>query len=375
MRNKRIHFLVFVISLSAGMLVVFFARCGGCGEKSVFGNLNKGCSQEDIGKIIDHDMSMLTEILFHPPGYQKLAAYYMGVIKWIEEHGDKKHLPFLEKVLNEYKDLNMLKYSSGYFNNYSKGSLYELALSAWYKIKTRDMEDEEIVEMIIESLKASSSLPNINESAWIKYKTKIVEKRDKIYNILKEKEINPLYDFMCPLSEWTLSDILSLEGLNPTEKEISEFIEIKDGLIADNIIIYLFSISNKKMLNKYFEMILMKYNKTDNYSKFLRYDQYIYNWLNMEDNIKVDKIQKALIKKLEKTPKPWEFQDNITLNKILYVLIKIKYIKKEYLDEDTVNYLIKYKENIEKNIEKIKEPPARAKLKDFIKRLDRMLKK
>ena len=366
---------LFLVSLAAGMLVVFFARCGGCGEKSVFDNLNKGCSQEDLGKIIDHDMSMLTEILFHPPGYQKLAAYYMGVIKWIEENGDKKHLPFLEKVLDEYKDLDTLKLSYGYFNQYSKGSLYKLTLSAWYKIKTRDMEDEEIVEMIIESLKASSSLPQITKEGWLKYESQIAEKRDEIYKILKEDKINPLYDMMCPLSEWKLINILSMKGLEPTQDEINEFLAMKDSWKVDNIIIYLFKINDMKNLHNIFEIMLAKYKNARNHFEFRRYDQFIYNWLNRNNKDKAGEIQEVMIDKLKNLPKPWESQERFDINKISFIIIKFDQIDDECLTQETIDYLIKYRENIEKNIEKIKEPPAKARLKDFIKRLDRMLKK
>jgi hypothetical protein len=353
--------------------------------KETFNSVNgNDVSKEEIETVVRHDIELFRNII---KGNQSgsLGDYYLGLLKWIEEHGDQKYLPFLEELLDEYSEPFPDKdATSPYLNKYDRGDLYEISSNVWFKLKSEDMKEDEITDMLIDSLRYNSDVPKINQKIWAKYSDKLKDKRNKIYDILLNEDISELYDMFLSRGRFSLYDLFRIEGLSPEDNEIAQLLNNNERLVArDNLIMYLIETKEVKKIDRMAEIIIKNYinlNIAENHMLFIKHNT-ILNRFVLKFGYKLDeifyiKIQKALICKIENIhPFLWEHRDSeslISYEQFEFTLNILSKIKTK-LTKETKKELKKYAENIKGKIgDHYSEEKNRALIKN-IKEIEKII--
>jgi len=254
--------------------------------KKTFNSVNKGAiSKEEMEKRVGRDIVFFTEIIKNNE-YRKIGYYYLGLLKWIEENGDEKYLSFLADICKEFNTLPKINIKVGgnlthYLGNADRIDLYMLASKIWFKIKTKDMREEEKVDLIIESLKKDSGMPKFQGEVWRRYEKQLAAKRDKIYDILLNGEINE--DYYKFAFGFTVREIFKLQGLTPTAEEVRAIMKLKDReLLKSNMIEYFLRASDDRYLEIFVPYIMEQYRNAETYEAIRRYDHLLCLYLELD---------------------------------------------------------------------------------------------
>ena len=375
MRNTTIMVLIFSVCVSIhvkGEVPPGIILLGKEAFASVYG---EDADPEEITPYVRHDMELFRKIV-KDNKMGKVGQYFVGLLKWIEENGDESYLPFLEEIIADMDYTDPGKYSSEYLDRYYKMYLYIAATEIWFKIKTKGMSEEEKVDLIIESLKKDSGIPKVQGEVWRQYEKQLAAKRDKIYDILLNGEINEDYFGLARgINIWGLFE---LKGLSPTKDEVNTIMGLEGrDFLKSSMISYFMDKRDTRYLDIFVPYIMEQYRKAETYRDMRRYDNMLYMYMTGcgTDKETSAKIQKMIIDKMRKHPEPWNYPfSSEELFEAFWLTVSIaNYPKKEHMTEETKTFLKQYRDAIRSHMGAIFDEKRESELRGMLKNLNKAL--